>query len=529
MGRSVANESFLRALLARDPFDEYHFYLSGEGLMDRLAGTLRLRFPEVHGRGGFKVRVRGALAHMLPRVNYHCFHLSDCINHPAFLAALRNELSREVFPITGVTHSLSYGRYARDFLAQLWHGATLRDCVVGTSTTALEVVRAYYDFLSETFGDLPRPSLERIPLGVDAQALAPATDEERAQARERLGLAPGQSMILVFARLSHYSKMDLVPLLRAMQRLPSQGVRLSSVRLFVAGWVRKQEQGFVDTFKNLAANLRLPLTVVPCPDEAAKADLYRAADVFLSPVDNPQETFGLTILEAGAAGLPVVASDYDGYRDLVAHGETGFLAPTMGPADTRSLDRMAPLIYDNEYHLFLAQQTAVDVPSLARYLGRLLQDPELRRTMGRAARARVEERFTWEKVVDAYVDLWDRLWELPVEPPAEAGLHPLAVPFGRVFASYPTSTFDPELKVRWTRPGEAVYRGFDFVSVYRGLGNAVTPEDVRKVAFLARRPQALGLLLPKVAEILGRDEEQCRFLILWCLKNDYLERVHDGD
>ena len=43
-------------------------------------------------------------------------------------------------------------------------------------------------------------------------------------------------------------------------------------------------------------------------------ELWAAADVFLSLVDNIQETFGITPLEAMAAGLPVVASDWDGYR-----------------------------------------------------------------------------------------------------------------------------------------------------------------------------------------------------------------------
>ena len=529
MGRSVANEAFLRALLARDPFDEYHFYLRSEALMDHMAGSLRLQFPDIQSRGGFKVRVRRALPNLLPRTDYHCFHLSDCINHPAYLAALRNELSERIFPITGATHSLSYERYSRDFLAHLWPGATPRDCVVATSSTAVEVVRAYHDFLSEAYGDLPRPSVERIPLGVDAKALRPPDEDERAEARKRLGVAPEQGVILVFARLSHYSKMDLVPVLRAMQRLTDHGVALKNVRLFVAGWVRKEEQGFVDTFSDLAANLGLPLTVVPCPDEAAKTDLYRAADVFLSPVDNPQETFGLTVLEAGAMGVPAVVSEYDGYRDLVVHGETGFLAPTMGPEETTALDSMAPMLFDNEYHLLLSQQTAVDVPALALGMARLLKDPDLRRSMGRAARARIEEMFTWEKVADAHVELWDRLWERPVDDQARrAGRHPLAVPFGRVFAGYPSSTFDSDLAVRWSRAGEAVYRGRDFVSIYRGLGTAVTPDDVRKVAFLARKPQPCGRLLPKVSEILGRDEEQSRFLILWCLKNDYLERVDGG-
>lgn len=526
MGRSVANESFLRALLSLDPFDEYHFYLRSEALMDSVAGALRTQYPDIQGRAGFKMRLRHGLPKLLPRTQYHCFHLSDCINFPAYLAAIRNEYSEGIFPITGVTHSLSYERYSSDFLAHLWPGATRRDCVVATSGTAVQVVNSFHDYLSETYGDLPRPSVERIPLGVDTESMRPPTGEERDAARARLEVPDGVNMILVFARLSHYSKMDLVPILRAMQRLPENGVRKSEVCMYLAGWVRPEEKAFVETFSNLATNLGLPLKIIACPADDVKLDLYRAADVFLSPVDNPQETFGLTVLEAAAMGLPAVVSEYDGYRDLVVHGETGFMAPTIGPTDTSHMDRLAPVLFDNEYHLMLSQQTAVDIPSLARHMAELLRNPQLRRDMGRAARERVERDYSWRRVAEMHVELWDRLWEHPVDEASLRGIpHPLSVPYGRVFGGYTTSAFGPEVAVRWTRVGEAVYRGQDFVSVYRGVGGLVSPDAVRKLVFLARKAQPCAVLLPKVRALLGLDDEEAVFLILWCIKNDYLERV----
>ena len=64
----------------------------------------------------------------------------------------------------------------------------------------------------------------------------------------------------------------------------------------------------------------------PASDEDRKLALA-AADLFCSPADNLQETFGLSVLEAMASSLPVVASDWNGYRDLVLHGSTGWLVP----------------------------------------------------------------------------------------------------------------------------------------------------------------------------------------------------------
>ena len=58
--------------------------------------------------------------------------------------------------------------------------------------------------------------------------------------------------------------------------------------------------------------------------------IWSVADLFLSLSDNVQETFGLTPVEAMAAGLPVVVSDWNGYRSNIRDGVDGFLVRTLG-------------------------------------------------------------------------------------------------------------------------------------------------------------------------------------------------------
>jgi phosphatidylinositol alpha 1,6-mannosyltransferase len=81
------------------------------------------------------------------------------------------------------------------------------------------------------------------------------------------------------------------------------------------------------------------------------------------------ETFGQVVLEAMASGLPVVAFDAEGVRDLVRHAETGFLVPDSEPS---------ALISSVEH---------------------LLDHPELRVVFGSRARHEARQR-TWEAVMD---------------------------------------------------------------------------------------------------------------------------------
>lgn len=91
-------------------------------------------------------------------------------------------------------------------------------------------------------------------------------------------------------------------------------------------------------------------------------DLLAAADVFVLPSSN--EGLPLALLEATAAGIPIVASDIGGNRDIVTDGETGLLVP-LGDAN-----------------------------ALAGAINRLVQDPAFARRLGEAGAARFEERYT---------------------------------------------------------------------------------------------------------------------------------------
>jgi hypothetical protein len=124
-------------------------------------------------------------------------------------------------------------------------------------------------------------------------------------------------------------------------------------------------------------------------------------------VDNIQESFGLNILEAMAAGLPVVASNWSGYRDLIVHNETGFLVDTLMSSSALQLGTtIASVAVVPHAESYFASQTWVDVAQLVSSMRALAASAELRGRMGAAGRARVTQLFDWRKAMERFGGLW---------------------------------------------------------------------------------------------------------------------------
>ena len=187
---------------------------------------------------------------------------------------------------------------------------------------------------------------------------------------------------------------------------------------------------------------------------------WAAADLFLSLVDNPQETFGLAPVEAMAAGLPVVVSDWDGYRYTVSDGVEGFRVPTLAPAHAWQGEELAlqhdhGLLGYQDYVGAVAQHVAVDTDAAAAAIVRLAEDPALRERMGEAGRRTVQQRFDWPVVARLHHQLYAELAELRCAGQEHFGLeaqHPLRGDPFRDFAAFATSCLGPETELRLAMP-----------------------------------------------------------------------------
>lgn len=529
-GRKLANAGFMTALLALDPFEEYHFFVGNpQGLREEWASLGRLSALE---RGAVRALHRSDLPRRLRETPYHAFHFSDPVTFFTELCSLRNMHAPEIFPVTAVNHSISYREYAGPFLAHLWPGCAPRDAIGANSHAALQALRGWFAHLGGAYGldpaRCPHPLLRVMPMGVDP-ALFPRPGEggsARRSMRRRLNLEESAVLLLLFGRIALDDKMDFGPLLMALRRARAARSR-PDVHLVVSGYV--PPGGDAGELPDAVARLLdVPLHVLPNPAPEEKYALFAAADIFVSPADNIQETFGLSLLEAACAGLPVIASDWDGYRDIVVHGETGLLVPTLAPMDTPDLDALAPALYDNQHQFQRGQRTAVLVPALAHAVESLAVDGAARRRMGEAARKRALESFTWRAAALRWLAFWEELRAVPLTPEDGARLraarHPMHLPFGRMFAHYGGGTPPPSARLRCTEAGRDLRENRMPWEVAGKTPPIIHRQSLHALLVWARRPASMEELAARNAGSPGAmDSETLHAHILWALKHDFLE------
>jgi len=206
--------------------------------------------------------------------------------------------------------------------------------------------------------------LRIVHLGTDPDRFRPGIDATAL--RERFALPDGGGRwLLTVARLESHKGVDTV-----IAALPAIVARAPDVRYAVAGSGPERERlerladraGVADRVKFLG--------------EVREADLpalYNVASVYVGASRRAErigvEGFGISLVEASACGLPVVAGNSGGVPDAVRDGETGFLVP---PEDSAAVSEA---------------------------VCRLLGDPALARRIGAAGRDAVERHYNWDRVV----------------------------------------------------------------------------------------------------------------------------------
>jgi D-inositol-3-phosphate glycosyltransferase len=373
-------------------------------------------------------------------------------------AYVRSNFSQRLFPIVGTIHTISYQSMLRRFFPSILLSDTHPcDSIVCTSTAAAKAFRALGekvagDFAQEYGLSLKyRGRLDVIPLGVDIEVFRP---RDKRLVRTTLSLPLDALIILYVGRFSIADKMDLFPLLRVFTECCLSN-RHNNLLLVLAGSEREGNlKSVIIECQRLGIQERVRIITAPF----STAWLYSAADIFVSPADNIQESFGNTIAEALASGLPTVASDWNGYRDIVEHGKTGFTVPTYWSQSDDDLSVLSPLIFDDTLfdHCCVAQSVSIDLQQFKKYLLMLIDNESLREEMSKRSRERAECLYSWPVVVARYEKLWDELLTdvetLPYIPGNLRALYAQPRYFD-AFSGYATHLLTGESRLRLTSSG----------------------------------------------------------------------------
>jgi len=513
LGRKVANIQWLKAFWEKDPFAEYHFFLLLPEQVKALEEFVDKNFPQLKAK--IKILPRIKLASYLKQTDYFCFHLSDCIGEFSSLACLRNFLSRQTFVITAPIHSLSYNSFIYAYLSHLTPVWTPRESIITTTNSGKRVLKNFYAHLKSNYQlaeSFQPPKLTTIPLGVADYFFQ---DQDQKALKQKYDL-PAKGLTLIYVgRLAVDSKLDFIPVLRAIgeirKKLPQQVV------LILAGEVAWDQED-LSTIKRLALNIKLDLRFYPKVEEKTKVELLQASDVFLSMIDNFQETFGLSILEAKASGLPVLASNFDGYKELVQDQKDGFLLPTYMPEKNSFLAAFSNLLYDNQTHLLFAQQVGFDLAVFQQKLLLLANNPNLRNEMGQRAKKSAQN-YVWSKIIEKHVSLWERLRNTPVQIKTN---FPLNFDHFQIFAHYPTQTFGCKDKLKVSQLGLRLLAGQEHPifcgNVENFLGNL---EQLKQTLAFFVQTKSLESFL----NTMQGDKDLFLFRIAWLVKHGFLKVV----
>lgn len=452
-GRKAANRALWRALALYGSGDVMHCLTP-----DRNDALELRRLLDEDGAGGRTLVRLPSLSGLCgdgPRILFR--------NDPnlATTGWTRRTMGADVaFSLCGLTHTLTpleVMRWVGDCATAPIHRW---DALICTSQAARRYVETLFEIWGEhlrerigdmgggTVGPLSAPlHLPVIPLGVFPERFAdgPQRDAQRRRRRERLGIAPDDTVVLFPGRLSYYEKAHPYPLFRAIGRASESGRPL---HLVLAG--RFPDPSHEALYRASAEKFcgRAQVHFVDGGDPDFDG-VWAAADIFVSLSDNLQETFGLTPVEAMAAGLPVVVSDWDGYRDTVEHGVTGFRIRTVAPPAGAGEGLGNQFLNAGDYFRHIgavSQRTAADVGEAAAAIRRLADDPALRAAMGAAGKSRVATFFDWARIVPQYEALWEELDARRNAAQAAGRRYPATTPLSpdpfRLYAEFPSHAVD---------------------------------------------------------------------------------------
>ncbi len=446
MGRQVAGNSFLKAYFKYSKYSEFWVYSNNKLEADNFARFARsqgrnedIKFIDFNNTGA--LREAGILFYPGPDISIQSKN--------------RSFFKDNSWSICGITHTTSSAKVMESIQSLVTSPVNYWDAVICTSqavrSNVLKIIEIEEENLRKKLNasNFVRPQLPVIPLGIDASEFQ-FTKEQKSIAKEEFLIENDEVVVLYVGRLSFHAKANPYQMYKSLEEAAKRSNR--KIVLIECGWYGNQtiKDAFIQASKYLCPNIRI--LRVDGSNTALKFQSFAAADIFCSLSDNIQETFGITPIEAMAAGLPVIVSDWNGYKDTVRDGIDGFRIPTLMPQSGFGLDLAIRYALDiDNYDMYIGNISnfvSVNFGALSNAFYELIVNKKLRIDMGKNAKKNVLKKFDWNSVILQYHQLWDDLRAARINSNYQnykwsARLDPFLA-----FSSYPTSALSEESHIK---------------------------------------------------------------------------------
>lgn len=487
IGRLVANYDFFKSLFKYSDFDQYHIFCPTFANCKLTQKRISQDIPT-----GQKEKVKvfhiASLKKSIAENNYHIFHLGGWGFSFPGLIHLRNKYAKRLFPITGVTHSLNV-KEASFYALKVSAAPVLPfDSIVCTSKCGKKVIQNLFAATENNFDKMNikyNGRMDVIPLGIDD---ANRTVPDRTESRKLLSIDADSFVILSLGRLASNNKMDFAPFLATVKRFIEKN-KDKKINLILAGGADTGEQRFMKELlqeNQLEEKTKLFFNF----QDHQKQLLYSAADIYAAPIDNFQETFGLSVVEAMAHECAVVVSDFNGYSELVDDGINGIKVPTFWADTTKDFKDVSEIMNFPTYQLLLSQSVAVDFDNMLQAFQELLEKPEKCRELGKAAREKVNQNYFWSDVIKRYCTLWDTLADQAQDKSIkfDKPKNPWEIDYFSVFSHYSSKLVSNDSRIFLSEYGSEVLKSGNIPAVYSDIGASVI------------LPQLVTIALKSIAE-----------------------------
>tara|TARA_B100000925_G_scaffold289851_1_gene273690 strand:+ start:770 stop:2470 length:1701 start_codon:yes stop_codon:yes gene_type:complete len=330
----------------------------------------------------------------------------------------RSYHGHDKYSVVGITHTTASHKVMDGLSSIVTSDIMPWDAIICTSDCVLDTVNKVIEDRFEKLNSKLSiknpvyPQLPVIPLGTDKDEFE-YTDKYKKQSRKSLGIRDNDIVIVYVGRLSFHAKAHHLPMYLALENCSKELKDDQKIHIIQTGWFANDfvKNAFVDEGKRICPSVEFHF--LDGKDQNNKHITLSSGDIFISLSDNIQETFGLTPIEGMAAGLPVLVSDWNGYKSTVRQNIDGFRVNTIslasGYGEDLAYDHMMNKIDYDHYIGMSVQRVAIDISDCIAKLSILIKDKEKRKKFGKAGKQRIKDTYDWPIILKKYKNLSNEL------------------------------------------------------------------------------------------------------------------------